>query len=204
MTELTRTIAAALERRGFTVHHAASREAAADLVLSLIPQGASVGIGGSVTIRELGIADRLMARGDSFPHWHWLDAEPKADIFPNAAKADIYLTSANAVTADGQLVNIDGTGNRIAAMIHGPRTVISVVGVNKLVDGGYPQALARIKRDACPPNARRLNMDTPCARTGKCDIAACDHGFCNVIAIQEHPTGRRPFIVVLVDKPLGY
>lgn len=203
MTELMTTIAAALERRGFTVRHAATKAEAAELVLPLIPAEASIGVGGSVTIRETGVADVLLEKGHPV-HWHWFDVEPKADIFPGAAKADVYLCSANAVTKDGQLVNIDGTGNRVAAMIHGPKQVIAVVGVNKLVDGGVPQALARIKRDACPPNARRLGMNTPCARNGRCDSANCESGFCNVIAVQEHPTGKRPFTVVLVDEALGY
>lgn len=203
MTELMTTISAALEKRGFGVRTAADRAEAAAIVLSMISEGDSIGIGGSVTIRELGIVDGLLAKGHAV-HWHWLDVEPKADIFPGAARADVYLCSANAVTKDGQLVNIDGTGNRVAAMIHGPKQVIAVVGVNKLVDGGYPQALARIKRDACPPNARRLGMSTPCAIEGKCDQANCPGGFCNVIAIQEHPTGRRPYTVVLVDEALGY
>ncbi len=203
MTELMQTVSAALERRGFNVYHAATKDEAAALVLSLIGKDASVGVGGSVTIRDLGIADTLEKTGRA-PHWHWLDNEPKADIFPNAAKADVYLCSANAVTKDGQLVNIDGTGNRVAAMIHGPKQVIAVVGANELVDGGYPQALARIKAEACPPNARRLGLKTPCGLTGKCDAAHCESGFCNVIAIQEHPTGKRPFTVVLVDEALGY
>ncbi len=203
MTELMQTISAALTRRGFKVHHAANKAEAATLVLSMIGPDDQVGVGGSMTIRELGVVEALEKTTRNV-HWHWLDNEPKADIFPNAAKADVYLCSANAVTKDGQLVNIDGTGNRVAAMIHGPKRVIAVVGVNKLVDGGYPQALARIKAEACPPNAKRLGLQTPCGLEGKCDPARCESGMCNVIAIQEHPTGKRPFEVVLVDEKLGY
>ncbi len=201
MTDLMTTVSAALTRRGFTVHHAATKAEAAQLVLSLIPAGASVGAGGSMTIREMGLADTLRAAGHAI-HWHWLEEGPAA--FPAAREADVYLCSANAVTRDGQLVNIDGTGNRVAAMIHGPKQVIAVVGVNKLVDGGYPLALARIKREACPPNAKRLGLPFPCGITGKCDPEACPGGFCNVITIQEHPTGKRPYVVVLVDEALGY
>lgn len=201
MTDLMTTVSAALTRRGFTVHHAATKEEAAQLVLSLIPAGASVGAGGSMTIREMGLAEALQARGHEV-HWHWLAEGPAA--FPTARGADVYLASANAVTRDGQLVNIDGTGNRVAALIHGPKMVIAVIGANKLVDGSYPQALARIKRDACPPNARRLNLPFPCGQTGKCDPERCDGGMCNVITIQEHPTGKRPYVIVLVDEVLGY
>jgi len=201
MTDLMTTVSAALTRRGFTVHHAATKAEAAQLVLSLIPTGASVGAGGSMTIRGLGLADALRVAGHAV-HWHWLEEGPAA--FPAAREADVYLCSANAVTRDGQLVNIDGTGNRVAAMIHGPKQVIAVVGVNKLVDGGYPQALARIKREACPPNAQRLNLPFPCGTTGTCDPEKCPGGFCNVVTIQEHPTGKRPYVVVLVDEALGY
>lgn len=201
MNELMNTVAAALKKRGFTVHRAASKEDAARIVLGLIPEGASIGAGGSMTIRELGLAEALQSSGHAV-HWHWLGAGPAA--FPAAHAADVYLCSANAVTRDGQLVNIDGTGNRVAAMIHGPKQVIAVVGVNKLVDGGYPQALARIKREVCPSNAKRLGLPTPCGVTGKCDPTACDGGMCNVIAIQEHPTGKRPYTIVLVEEALGY
>ena len=201
MTELLSTVSAALEKRGFTVHHAATRAEAAQLALSLIPEGATIGVGGSMTIRELGLAEALQSAGHAI-HWHWLGQGPAA--FPGARDADVYLASANAVTRDGQLVNIDGTGNRVAAMIHGPKQVIAVVGVNKLVDGGIPQAIARIKREACPPNAKRLGLGTPCGLTGKCDAAACESGFCNVITVQEHPTGKRPYHVVLVNEALGY
>lgn len=201
MTELMTTVAAALERRGFNVHFAETREAAAAHILTLVSPGMSVGVGGSVTIQELGVTDALQAAGIPV-HWHWLGQGPAA--FPPAREANIYLCSANAVTRDGQLVNIDGTGNRVASMIHGPKQVIAVVGVNKLVDGGIPMAIARIKREACPPNARRLNLPLPCGQTGKCDPAACPGGFCNVITVQEHPTGKRPYTVILVNEDMGY
>lgn len=201
MNDLMHTVSTALKRRGFNVLHAASKEDAARIVRDLVPADASVGIGGSMTIRELGLADMLRDAGHTV-HWHWSEEGPAA--IPAAREADVYLCSANAVTRDGQLVNIDGTGNRVAAMIHGPKQVIAVVGANKLVDGGYPQALARIKREACPPNAQRLGLPFPCGTEGKCDQANCPGGFCNIIAIQEHPTGKRPFTVVLVDEALGY
>lgn len=201
MTDLMSTVAAALSRRGFSVCCAETCAEAAAYVLSLVQPGMSVGAGGSMTIRELGLAEALQAAGHTV-HWHWLEEGPAA--FTPAREADVYLCSANAVTSDGQLVNIDGTGNRVAAMIHGPKQVVAVVGVNKLVDGGITAAIARIKREACPPNARRLNLPLPCGLTGKCNPAECPGGFCNVITVQEHPTGKRPYHVVLVDEALGY
>ncbi|MBR3763696.1 MAG: lactate utilization protein [Clostridia bacterium] len=201
MTDLIRTTAAALQKRGFTVHCAETGAEAAQHVLSLVQPGMSVGAGGSMTIRELGLAEAIRDLGCDV-HWHWLEEGPAA--FGPAREADLYLCSANAVTAEGQLVNIDGTGNRVAAMIHGPKQVVAVAGVNKLVDGGIPTAIARIKREACPPNARRLNLPFPCGQTGKCNPAECPGGFCNVVTVQEHPTGKRPYHVVLVNEALGY
>ncbi len=203
MTELMRNTMDALRRRGFLVHHAATKEEAADLVRALVGDKQHIGVGGSVTIDQLGVIDAFMKEGRS-PHWHWLDVEPQADIFPNAFKADVYLTSSNAITRDGVLVNIDRTGNRVAAMIWGPQHVIVVAGENKLVDGGVPQAMARIKTVACPANAKRLHLDTPCARTGKCDAMNCAAPLCCATTILEHPTAAHPITVVLVDETLGY
>ena len=117
----------------------------------------------------------------------------------------MYLASANAVTADGQLVNTDGTCNRVAAMIQGPQTVILAVGLNKLVDGGVNTAIGRIKREACPKNAVRLGLHTPCARTGKCNESACSEDcMCNTTTIMHHPARDKRVIVVLIGQALGY
>lgn len=202
MTDLMKTAAQALTRRGFEVQCVPTAKEAAEAVLSLIPDGSSVGAGGSVTIDQLHLVDALRAKGCSVI-WHWL--EPRTEeLCRRAHAADVYLTSSNAVTSAGQLVNIDGTGNRVAAMIHGPRMVVFVIGRNKLVEGGYGAAIARVKREACPPNARRLGLDTPCAVTGQCDERSCQHSICNAIGILEHPTGKRRMAVILVDEALGY
>ena len=200
MTDLMTTISAALTRRGFTVHHAATKEEAARLVLSLIPEGASVGAGGSMTIRELALAETLQAAGHAV-HWHWLEAGAAA--FPAAHAADVYLASANAVTLDGQLVNIDGTGNRVAAMCYGPNTVYVIIGRNKIVEGGYQQAVRRIKQVACPANARRLNLDTPCAK-GECSAAQCKNPMCCAVVSLEHAVSAHRMVVLLVDEALGF
>lgn len=203
MTTLMTNTIYALVRKGFPVHHAATQAEAKAIVMGLIPAGAAVGFGGSVTIREMGLYEDLQAQGHPV-HWHWRNDEPKPGVFANAANADVYLASTNALTADGCLVNIDGTGNRVGAMIAGPRQVILVVGENKLVDGGIPQAIARIKTVACPLNARRLGLDTPCAREDKCDSANCANSMCKVTSIIERPVGGHPITIVLVDEALGY
>ena len=193
----------ALTRKGFPVHHAKTMEDAKAIVLKMIPDGASVGFGGSVTVREMGLYDELKKTG-RMTHWHWMNDEPKPDVFALAAAADVYLTSSNAITADGCLVNIDGTGNRVGAMIAGPKEVIVIAGANKIVNGGIPQAIARIKTVACPKNARRLGLNTPCATLDRCDSANCQKGMCNVTSIIERPVGGHKITIVLVDEEAGY
>jgi len=203
MTTLMTNTIYALVRKGFTVHHAATKEEAASIVLGLIPEGASVGFSGSVTVRDMGLYAAL--KGEGHPvYWHWENDVPKPDVFTLAANADVYLTSSNAITADGCLVNIDGTGNRVGAMIAGPKQVIIIAGANKLVAGSVPQGIARIKSVACPLNARRLGKDSPCALTGKCDAAHCERSMCNVTSIIERPVGGHKITLVLVDEELGY
>ena len=203
MTALMSNIVFALVRKGFPVHHAATLAEAKTIVLNLIGGKASIGFGGSVTLQEMGLYEDLQAMGRQ-PHWHWKNDEPKPEVLARAASSDVYLTSANAITADGCLVNIDGTGNRVGAMIAGPKEVIVIAGANKLVDGGIPQALARVKQVACPKNARRLGLDTPCAHLDKCDAASCARSMCNVTSIIERPVGGHRITIVRVDEEAGY
>ena len=193
----------ALVHKGFNVHHAATLEEARSIVLRLIPEGASVGFGGSVTIREMGLYDTLKAQGNPV-YWHWMNDVPKPEVFQKAANSDVYLMSSNAVTEDGCLINIDGTGNRVGALIAGPKQVILVVGSNKLVRGNIAQGLARVKTVACPQNARRLGLDTPCAVFDKCDAANCTRSMCNVTSVIERPLGGHKLTIILVDEEAGY
>ena len=167
----------ALEKRGFTVHTAVDAAAARELLLSLLADAATVGIGGSMTVKELDVAYALLKEGKEV-FWHWL---PGVDA--NAARraamfADVYLCSANAVTDDGKLLFIDGSGNRVAALAFGPKRVILVIGKNKLC-GDEADALARIRREACGPNARRLGLKTPCGLGSECLDCSSSQRFCN-------------------------
>lgn len=126
----------------------------------------SVGIGGSATVRDMGLAEALQARGNEVS-WHWLVAkEAKQAARDKALTADVYLSSTNALITDGRLVNIDGTGNRAAGLIYGPHEVIVIAGRNKIV-GSLDEAIARIKRCACPPqrpaawHGHTLRQDEP-------------------------------------------
>ncbi len=205
MTELMTTIAEALTKRGFHVYHAATAEEAGNLALSMVNEGESVGIGGSMTVKELGLAEQLQQRGHPV-FWHWLvQPSERPQVLEAARQADVYFASANAVTKDGRLVNIDGTANRVSSMAFGPKKVILVVSEKKLVDGGVSAAVARIKRETCPKNAIRLKLDTPCGHTGRCNPAECGNdSMCAVTMVMDHPTHGRDVTIILTDAALGY
>ena len=202
MDPFVKQVAEAMAARGFEVAFAERAAQAREIALAMIQPGQSVGIGGSMTIRELGLADALARQGHSV-YWHW-DA-PGEQTLEQARQADVYLASANAVTRDGCIVNIDGRGNRVASLLQGPATVILIVGQQKLVDGGLNTAIARIRQQACPPNAKRLGLDTPCAHTGICNARACGEDcMCRAITMLEHPTRGRRVAVILVEETIGY
>ncbi len=183
----------ALKKRGFEAEAVATRAEACALVMKEAESASSVGWGGSETIKEIGARELLVNSGK--------------EIRDHALDCDLFLLSANALTRDGRIVNIDGRGNRVAASICGPRRVVYVVGRNKLVDGGIDEAIARVKRCACPPNCRRLGKRTPCALTGACAGGqGCDSPdrICKVTAIFERCTTGVSAKVILVDEDLGY
>jgi len=197
-------ILTALEKRGFRARAFATAGEAKTYLLEALAGCPNVGIGGSVTVRDIALSASLRERGHTV-HWHW-EAEPeaRARALRLALDADAYLCSANALLQDGRIVQIDGTGNRLAALCYGPPKVFLVVGQNKLVDGGLPAGIARIKSKACPPNARRLNLETPCARTGACNEEACGRVTCRLTLALEAPPNGREVEVLLVSEDLGY
>ena len=198
--------AAALRRRGFTAECFATGAEAAARVMELAADARSVGFGGSMTVAALGLPEALAAAGKEI----WRHGDPKwsptekMDVMRRELTCDLFLTSANALTADGRLVNIDGNGNRVAASIFGPKRVVFVVGRNKIVDGGIDAAIDRIKREACPPNCRRLNKKTPCAATGICADCSSPDRICSVTVVMDRRPSRTDIQVFLVDENLGY
>lgn len=194
----------ALTRRGFIVHAAANKAEAVQTALSLINENASVGFGGSVTVQnDLELYDLLARRGNKvYSHWYAADKETAK---AGAASADWYLASTNALLDDGRLINIDGTGNRVTSMLIGPERVMLFIGKNKYVRGGLDDGIARIKSQACPPNARRLKFnDLPCALTGQCADCSSAERMCRVTTIIEYPTRAiKEFHLVLIDEELG-
>ena len=187
MEKLEKT-AAALRRRGFEAVVFETAKEAADYLLSDMPAGETVGLGGCMTAKQMGLETLLRAAGHKVL-WHW-EAEP--------AERPALLHE------DGLMVQIDGTGNRIAAMCYGPNTVYVLIGRNKIVSGGYAQAVKRIKEVSCPLNARRFQLHNPCAEIGRCNPAECVKPMCHVIASFERaPNGKRTQ-VILINESLGY
>jgi len=135
----------------------------------MTPKGAKVGVGGSVTIREIGLVKALVERGNPMAdHWRSdLSREELKEVRRSQPTSEVFLSSSNAVTMDGKLLNADGTGNRVAAMIFGPRKVIIVAGVNKIVKD-VDEGLRRIRNVASPMNANHLGYKSPCGLTGIC------------------------------------
>ena len=183
-------VASALTARGFAAETFATKEQAASRVMEMAQGAASVGWGGSETVKALGLREAMAAAGKT--------------ICDHQLACDLFLLSANALTADGRIVNIDGTGNRVAASIYGPKQVVFLVGRNKIVDGGLDAAVARIKRCACPPNCRRLGKKTPCAETGVCADCDSPDRICKVTVVHEQPPRHTPTAVLLIDEDLGY
>ena len=189
-----------LENRGFHAHVFATGAEAADYLAQTL-HSTCIGIGGSVTIDEIGVYDRLCGSNEVF--WHWKNHAPETR--ERAGKAETYLCSANGVSENGEIVNIDGFGNRVAGTIYGPERVFLVVGRNKIAPD-LNGAIDRARNIAAPLNARRLNRHTPCAvGEPRCHDCRSPEKICGVMTVFfMPPTSIKEFHVILVDEALGY
>lgn len=189
-----------LEGRGFHAHVFATGAEAAEFLVQTL-HGTSIGIGGSVTVDTLGVYDRLCESNEVF--WHWKNHAPETR--ERAGKAETYLCSANGVSENGEIVNIDGFGNRVAGTIYGPERVFLVVGRNKIAPD-LTGAIDRARNIAAPLNARRLNRHTPCAvGEPRCHDCRSPEKVCGVMTVFfMPPTSIKEFHVILVDETLGY
>ena len=199
-----RAVADALRKRGYAASYAASKEEALRQVLECIPEGASVGVPGTVTVREIGAMEALPRRGCRvFQHWDPdLTPEARNQARMDENEADYFLTSANAITQDGEIISIDGTGNRVAGMAWGRGALIFVIGVNK-VAATLEEGIRRA-RSAVIPNALRLGGAPACTKAGRCVDCRGDSRVCRAMLIMEAPTMGRETRVILVGEPLGY
>lgn len=200
---ITRTVEN-LKKNGFSVVEVQTAAQACQYLADVIPASAQVGVGGSVSVRETGVMEALAEKGCTI-HAHWGVPPEEIPVITNRARqADVYLCSANAVTVTGKLAFIDGRGNRVGALCDGPRDVYFIISHSKIVDGGLEAAIARIKQVACPQNARRLGLSTPCALTGSCHVNECEKTSCCMTMVLDHAPHIRRMTVVLVEEKLGY
>jgi len=195
----------ALQKNGFQAVYCKSRDEAAAEILRLIPEPGTVGLGGSRTVGELGVVDTLKKRGNTILDHSapGLTNEEKMQVRRSQLTCDVFLTSTNAVTMDGRLVNTDGNGNRVAAMIFGPGKVIVVAGINK-VARDVAEAEDRIRRVAAPMNNKRLNTPNPCVKTGVCMDCQGPTRICNVTTILNKRPGSTDMHVIIVGEELGF
>jgi L-lactate utilization protein LutB len=194
----------ALKGHGFDAHFVATIEEARECISGMIAGYESFGFGGSNTTRALGLMEQLRERGKTiFDHWQGnIFGEENRQIRLQQGRCDCFLCSANAISATGEIVNIDAAGNRTNAMTFGPKKVIIVAGMNK-VRPDLESALTRVREIAAPMRAKSLNMDTPCAKTGICTDCNSPQRICRVTSILH----RRPIMtdisVVLISQSLG-
>ena len=195
----------AMQRRHFDAYYCATASEAKAKVNELIPDGASVTWGGTMTVRDMAIPKMLQERG-TLKVWDRDKVETpeeKQEMYLRAFQADYYLSSANAITEDGVIVNIDGNGNRVAAITWGPQHVIFVVGMNKVAQD--PEAaLKRARSTAAPINAARFDIQTPCQLDGQCHNCNSPQSICNYIHFLRNSSKPGRIIVILVGENLGY
>lgn len=200
-----KTILKTFDKRGFEGCYCATKEEAVEKAMSYVQPGASVSFGGSMTLNECGVMDALKARADItlLDRSKAKNPEEVKEIYHKALSCDCYFMSTNAISMDGQLVNTDGTGNRVAALIYGPETVIIVAGMNKAA-ATLEEAKNRVKALASPPNCIRLNRNTPCAATGVCHDCFGEECICSQTVITRRSAVKNRIKIILVGESLGY
>lgn len=198
------TIIKNLARRNMEGFYFETADACTQSILQSIPEGSVISWGGSESIKESGLLEgvhngayELIDRSAA------KDPEESRALYARTVLADYYLMSSNAITLDGELINIDGNGNRVACLIQGPRHVILVVGMNKVVTD-VESGIARVRNMASPANAIRLSRNLPCAATGTCHDCLSPECFCNQIVVTRRSGHTGRIKVYLVGEPLGY
>lgn len=193
-----------LERRNMEACYCATASEAIEKVLNLIPEGSSISWGGSMTIRDMGLTKALHERNcyDLIDRDEAKDRDEAQEMYRKAFFADFYLSSANAISKDGVIVNIDGNGNRVAAITFGPKKVIFVIGMNKVAQD-VTAALARARSTASPINAACFDIKTPCQVDGICHNCNSPESICNFFHFVRNSRPGR-ISVVLVGEDLGY
>ena len=198
---LAQKVIKGLQSRNMTGYYAADKEAALKQALALIPEGSTVTMGGGMSVHEIGLVKALIEG-----NYNFIDrdaAEDKRAAMLAAYDADVFLASANAMTEDGVIINIDGNANRVSAIAQGPRKVVFIVGMNKIcndVDG----AMKRARNVAAPINAQRFGLSTPCAKTGSCMNCKSPDTICCQFLITRFSRHADRIHVILVNDNLGF
>ncbi len=198
---LAQTVIKGLESRNMSGYYAATREEALQKALELIPKGSSVTMGGCVSAQEIGLVDAVKT-GD----YNFIDRnamEDKRAAMLAAYDADVFLVSANAMTNDGVIVNIDGNANRVSAIAQGPKKVLFIVGMNKIC-GDIDAAMKRARNVAAPINAQRFGLNTPCSKTGACMNCKSPDTICCQFLITRFSRHPGRIHVILVNDNLGF
>ena len=194
-----------LEKRQFECHYCKTPAEAVALASEMVPSGSTVSFGGSMTLAESGMGKALAEREDITLLDRSKAASPEevSEIYHKALSADYYFMSSNAITTEGELVNIDGTGNRLAALVYGPKNIIILAGMNKVAHS-LEEGISRVRNVASPINANRLNRKTPCASTGACSDCLSPDCICSHTVITRRSAPANRIKVILIGEPLGY
>lgn len=191
-----------LRMHGFGADYFETKEEVLSYLKEIIPKGSSIGIGGSVTLTEIGVLSWLTGNEE----YHFLDRYHTDDVsrvFHESLNADVYLMSTNALTEEGELYNIDGNGNRLAALIYGPKKVYVIAGTNKIVKN-LEEAVSRVELFSAPANNIRLGKTNPCTKTGQCMHCSTPSTICNQIVTTRRSGTPGRIHVLLVNEALGY
>lgn len=196
-------VAEAMKKRGFDAYYVSTAEEARAKALELIPEGSTVSWGGSVTIDQIGLKQAVIEGGyEVINRDEAKTPEERTKFMRKGLTCDVFLMSANAVSEDGQMVNIDGNGNRVAALCFGPKEVIVIAGMNK-VAGSLEEAYVRARRFAAPVNAQRFDFETPCSKTGMCADCLSPQCICSQMVVTRRTSSGR-IKVILVGDDLGF
>ena len=201
---MANTIIKNMKKKNMEGYYCATSAEAVEKALSLMPEGASITWGGSVTLTECGLMEAIRAKNyDLIDRADAKTPEEARQIYGRQVMADFFLMSSNAVTLDGELVNIDGNSNRVACLCCGPKNVIVIAGMNKIVST-VEEGVDRVHNFAAPPNTVRLNKNTPCAQTGRCADCYSPDCICSQIVITRRSSIPNRIKVILVGEELGY
>ena len=198
---LAQKVMKGLESRNMTAYHAPDKQAALAQALELIPEGSTIGMGGCMSAVEIGLVDALKEG-----NYNYIDRATATDqraAMLAAYDSDVFLVSANAITEDGVIVNIDGNSNRVSAIAQGPRKVVFIVGMNKVCDD-VDGAMKRARNVAAPINAQRFGLSTPCSKTGSCFNCKSPDTICCQFLITRFSRHEGRIHVILVNDNLGF